>query len=60
MNERFSSQDEPTTYSVYQRLRKFVSEFEERTAASGALESILDGDEFLGGYVNQKPEFFTE
>jgi hypothetical protein len=58
--ERFPSEDEATAYSVYQRLSEFVSEFEERTTASGALEAILDGDEFLGGYVNQKPEFFTE
>jgi hypothetical protein len=60
VNERFSSEDEATAYNVYQRLRKFVNRFEERTTASGALEAILHGDEFLGGYVNQKPELFTE
>lgn len=60
MNERFPSEDERAAYSVYQRLTEFVTEFEERTTASGSLESILGGEDFLGGYVNQKPEFFTE
>lgn len=61
MTERFPSKDEVVAYSVVQRLDDFVVTFQNRTTSSGALEAILEDDkEFLGGIVEQKPEFFTE
>ena len=60
MIERFPDSDEAVAYSVLQELQTFISEFEDRTTDSAALERILKGEDLVGGVVQQKPEFFTE